>query len=434
MLLSTVLILIEKMHQHLNKNLNISNKDSNKIIRYYSDWTQELISQSKNNFQTINKDYSKLNKELNAIKFSNKNSIFELSSKINAIIEISIKNGVIPFSIHARCAFIALQILQSFERQNIFSSNDYNNFLKNIKTISSEFNEDLKKFLSKKISKKYFIDKYGHLRPSTYDITSKNYQEMIEENFFKKNNFTSNSNTLSNFSTEKIWNDNLKNIKKKIASEHININEKLLYEFIVSSIQGRERGKYEFTKCLNKIFEILKIIAIKLNFSIEDIQFFSIDDFLNFDNTNFNNFGFLKTKLNNSKKKYHLESLVKTPALIRNIDDIFEIKQFSIIPNFITRKKIQSEILLIKNYKKISDISKKIILIETADPGYDWLFSYNISGLITKFGGAASHMAIRAAEYGVPSVIGCGEKLFNEISGFSKVLIDCDQKTIRKLI
>ena len=63
---------------------------------------------------------------------------------------------------------------------------------------------------------------------------------MIEENFFKKNNFTSNSNTLSNFSTEKIWNDNLKNIKKKIASEHININEKLLYEFIVSSIQEKE--------------------------------------------------------------------------------------------------------------------------------------------------------------------------------------------------
>ena len=31
--------------------------------------------------------------------------------------------------------------------------------------------------------------------------------------------------------------------------------------------------------------------------------------------------------------------------------------------------------------------NNKIILIENADPGFDWLFNFNIKGLITKFGG-----------------------------------------------
>ena len=37
-------------------------------------------------------------------------------------------------------------------------------------------------------------------------------------------------------------------------------------------------------------------------------------------------------------------------------------------------------------------------------------FFHKIKGLITKYGGANSHMAIRAAEIGLPSVIGVGEK------------------------
>ena len=36
-----------------------------------------------------------------------------------------------------------------------------------------------------------------------------------------------------------------------------------------------------------------------------------------------------------------------------------------------------------------------IVLIENADPGYDWIFSKNIKGLITKNGGINSHMSIR---------------------------------------
>ncbi len=80
--------------------------------------------------------------------------------------------------------------------------------------------------------------------------------------------------------------------------------------------------------------------------------------------------------------------------------------------------------------KKIQDLKNTIVMIENADPGYDWIFSRNIAGLITKYGGVASHMAIRCGELGLPGAIGCGETLFEKLSTSNKILLDCENEQI----
>ena len=101
-------------------------------------------------------------------------------------------------------------------------------------------------------------------------------------------------------------------------------------------------------------------------------------------------------------------------------------------PNFITESNTIGKTV----FEKLNDsrvITNKIVLIESADPGYDWIFSFKIKGLITKYGGAASHMAIRAAEYGIPAAIGCGEKLFNAYIDYETISLDCKLKQIKSL-
>ena len=71
-----------------------------------------------------------------------------------------------------------------------------------------------------------------------------------------------------------------------------------------------------------------------------------------------------------------------------------------------------------------------IVAIETADPGFDWIFSHSIKGLITAYGGANSHMAIRAGELGLPAVIGAGGTLFAKWSAARKLYIDCGIKRV----
>ena len=76
------------------------------------------------------------------------------------------------------------------------------------------------------------------------------------------------------------------------------------------------------------------------------------------------------------------------------------------------------------------NIDGKIVLIEGADPGYDWIFTHNILGLITKYGGSASHMTIRANEFNLPAAIGCGENLFSKIIKAKIVALNCAEKYI----
>ena len=68
------------------------------------------------------------------------------------------------------------------------------------------------------------------------------------------------------------------------------------------------------------------------------------------------------------------------------------------------------------------------MLLENADPGYDFIFSHKIKGLITRYGGANSHMSIRSLELGIPAIIGIGSKDFNLINGANFIEINCRQK------
>ena len=84
----------------------------------------------------------------------------------------------------------------------------------------------------------------------------------------------------------------------------------------------------------------------------------------------------------------------------------------------------------IDNTQNENNLAEKIVLIESADPGYDWIFSHDIIGLITKYGGSASHMTIRANEFNFPAAIGCGENLFSKIVQAKNVELNCAEKYI----
>ena len=60
-------------------------------------------------------------------------------------------------------------------------------------------------------------------------------------------------------------------------------------------------------------------------------------------------------------------------------------------------------------------------MLPNADPGWDWILNLPIKGMVTKYGGPNSHMAIRASEKNITSVFGVGDDLFKELQN-SKIL------------
>jgi len=80
-----------------------------------------------------------------------------------------------------------------------------------------------------------------------------------------------------------------------------------------------------------------------------------------------------------------------------------------------------------------TNLEGKILMLPSGDPGYDWIFSEGVAGFITRYGGANSHMAIRAHQFGVPAVIGAGETLYDRWSTADCLTIDCLNRRVEML-
>ena len=59
------------------------------------------------------------------------------------------------------------------------------------------------------------------------------------------------------------------------------------------------------------------------------------------------------------------------------------LRLYSIIlpaPNYITKNVITEDVIFINSYRDIPNIDNKIVVIENADPGFDWIFTKNPKG------------------------------------------------------
>ena len=101
-------------------------------------------------------------------------------------------------------------------------------------------------------------------------------------------------------------------------------------------------------------------------------------------------------------------------------------------PNFVSLNEVTAEVVDLTGCSEPSPrLSGKVVLIAQADPGYDWLFGQNIAGLVTMYGGANSHMAIRSAELGLPAAIGVGESLYAQYRRAAVLKLDCGGRHIQ---
>ena len=343
---------------------------------------------------------------------------------IKELLKDCINYGIVPFSIIARHAFIAKELLYSLERLNFLTNTQTQIFLGNLQTMTSIYLDDQKKLTKNKRLIKNFMDKYGHLRPGTYDINSERYDQLNKKIFFIKDFIKSKSKKKIKF---KLSNLQKKKIRKMLLSKKIDLNVENLFSYISSSTINREFAKFIFTKNVSIIIEKVKKFSKKKRINQKLISHLSLKEIIK----NKNSLRELNNIIDKNKKNHLIDSMIKLPQLIFDTSNLsiapFQVNE----PNFVTKKIINSKLINLNNRKRLKNLNGKIIILENADPGYDWIFSNKIGGLITKFGGANSHMTIRCSELGIPAAIGCGEKLFNRCINSKKLELDCLTKNIK---
>ena len=186
-----------------------------------------------------------------------------------------------------------------------------------------------------------------------------------------------------------------------------------------------------FTKSIDMIFENLEIFAKRLGLSKEDAAFIDIHNVLDlYYNLSIHDLKKkFRSEVDSNRSDYETNLKLKLPETITSPNDVYFYYEPENKINFAGNKKTSGEVISIS--KKINyNLKDKIVLIESADPGYDFLFSRNIRGLITKYGGVNSHMSIRCSELNIPAAIGVGEKKYNELLKSKIVNLDCITKKL----
>ena len=353
------------------------------------------------------------------------NSDITIIEKIYWLIKDVKRYGTLPFAGIARAAFIAVQILKSFVEEKILSEKEYDSFLNSLNTVSKNLSKDISN-----LEKKDFLNIYGHLRPGTYDILSPRYDEEYEL-YFGTSRSEENTEEMNTF----IFSDTQKNkIEDLIEKNSLKTSFDDLIMMIKESIEGRESSKFIFTKSLSKILKYIEEFGNKFAIEKEELAYLDIQKIVNLYSTldHRDVKDILDLDIAKNKEFYEYTKAIKLPGVILNSKDIFSFHLEQNQANFITLNKIKSA-LVIEDDISNNEVKGKVVCIKSADPGYDYIFSKNIGGLITCYGGANSHMAIRCAEMGIPAVIGCGESAFLKYTKAKNIEIDAANKQVKIL-
>lgn len=396
------------------------------LKKYLLDFTNKIIHSFPKISQECDDSINKLiaNRKKIFYYLGNKDEDYHhLISTSKELLDDCKKLGTFPFSVMARISFIANIIFRSLSEFGHIDSTFFFKIMTSINTPATELQQDLFDYKNNHLSKYILMKKYGHLRPGTYDILALRYDQ--QKDFFESLQFLKPKKKSRVKSNKKI-----DNILKNHGLIFDNID---FYTFLKESLAKRETLKFEFTKNLSDAMELIIKALGKLGFSKEEVSNLDIKTILNsLKETDQNKIKKeFNKKISSQQKLKQINDYLMMPPIIFSKNDFDIMKYYSSKPNFITNKKITNEIIHIKNLNRLnSTLKNKIVLLQNADPGFDWIFTQNPSGLITEYGGVASHMAIRCAEIGLPAAIGCGELIFQKLLGATKVLLDCENKQI----
>lgn len=391
------------------------------------DLTRQIIHPEKGIYK---KDIEKINLLDNRRK-AILESEMSLVDKIYWLIEECKRYGTLPFAGLARAAFIGMQFLKSFVNLGLFTPHEYDLFLSGLNTVSKQLKTDHENLQNGTLKKVDFLLKYGHLRPGTYDILSERYDTAFDK-YFSDHQKEQNSTGSNDIGIYQISPEIKTRLDEALDKSKIGVNATQLLHYIQSSIEAREYSKFVFTKCLSDILELIAEFGKQLSISRQDLAHLDITEIMHLyaavDERDVKDI--LEINIRQNKVLHELLLNIKLPYLITKPEDVYQFYSGNDEPNYITHKNVIAAVET-QDHLFTSSLEGKIVCVTSADPGFDWLFSKNIAGLITLYGGVNSHMAIRCAELRLPAIIGCGEVNYKLWSNANTLEIDCGNKLVK---
>ena len=347
---------------------------------------------------------------------------------VSSLLENCVEHGTVPFSILARHAFVANSLLRSLQVRGVLGAEDLEAIASSVKTVATDLVEDMARVAAGAMAVDAFMSRYGHLRPGTYDIRSLRYDQ---RNDLFGRRVDGPAPTRPNWSPSAAQR---RGIEAALAEAGAEVSVDGFFEYVRAAIQGREYGKFVFTRNLSDALELIAGWGEGIGLSRDELSYLGIRDILDALSVAEGRTmeSHLRALLERGREAHAVTTTLHLPQLIVEADDVVIVPLMVDQPNFVTSKTADGRAVILSGTGAAghAELRGAIVLIESADPGFDWVFAHGIAGLVTKYGGSNSHMAIRCAEFGVPAAIGCGEQIYDRLQRASAIEINCGEKRV----
>jgi hypothetical protein len=338
--------------------------------------------------------------------------------------------GTFSFAVVARHAFIAEVLLRSAVRRGAITDARLSEFKRSIRTISGTMLEEYAQVCSGQLGRESFYRKFGHLRPGTYEITSLRYDE--RDDLFRDAMPATQSTANTKFSLTEGERSAIDGLLCEAGLDVLTVEQLLAYAD--KAIAGREYVKFAFTRALSDAMVMLMRWGESHGLSRDDISYLEwpgIAKTLRQPVMDDSDKHFL-TIADSARKSMSAAHAFRLGHIVFGVRDVYVATLNRSVPNYVGVGRASGEIIQLEaNTPTTANIRNRIVCIENADPGFDWIFTKSPAALITRFGGANSHMAVRCAEFGLPAAIGCGDQLFQRVLQAGRVELNCAEKNVR---
>lgn len=335
----------------------------------------------------------------------------------------------VPFAHTARAAFLATALTRTAVPAGLASTTSVEQFMQSLSTVSAQLRADGTAVAGGTLDWETFVQTYGHLRPGTYDPAVPRYGE-VPELYLRPfvTGATPPAGTAPGLGEDgtSLFTADPQTVTAALTRLGLNVDVAGLTGFIRSAITARELGKFELSAWISDILTCLQTVGNGLGHTADDVAFWRLRDVRALRDGSLS-VAQLRDRVEVRRERYAVTQLVHLPPTMGDPLDVGCFAAGQGQPTYVGTGAAAGPVI---SEPQPGDDLDGIVVLTSADPGFEWLFSRPVRGIITLYGGANSHLAVRCAEAGVPAAMGVGQAVYDQLTRARSVHLNCASQTI----